>query len=203
MSTDERAVGDSGDEMMDATYRALCDHGYANLTMQDIADELGKSKSLLHYHYDTKRDLLEAFLEHIVDRFAAEIRETEADDPEGRLNELLDRFVFGDEDVESRQFHLALLELRSQVPHDESYRAQFVRSDDAVRDAIVSIVEDGIEEGVFREVDPEETAALIFAALDGARMRQVTLADGAYTATVRDALRDHVVADLLAEEPRS
>ena len=27
------------ERIMDATYRALCTHGYAALTMQDIADE--------------------------------------------------------------------------------------------------------------------------------------------------------------------
>ena len=199
MSTHEDAGLDSGDEIMDATYRALCRHGYANLTMQDIADELGKSKSLLHYHYDTKRDLLGAFLEHIVDRFAAEVRESEADDPEGRLNELLDRFVFGAEDTETHDFHLALLELRSQVPHDEAYREQFVRSDEAIRGAVAGIIRDGIDEGVFREVDPDETAALLFAALDGARQRQIALGDDSYTGTVRNALRERVIADLLVE----
>lgn len=199
METDERVGTDSGDEIMEATYRALCRHGYANLTMQDIADELGKSKSLLHYHYDTKRDLLREFLEYIVDRFAADVRATEADDPVGRLDELLDWFVFGADDAETHDFHLALLELRSQVPHDEAYREQFLRSDEAVRGAIAQIVEDGIAAGVFRVVDPDETAALIFAALDGARMRQIALDDDSYTGIVRDALREHVVENLLVD----
>ncbi|PSQ42055.1 TetR family transcriptional regulator, partial [Halobacteriales archaeon QS_9_68_42] len=46
------------ERITNATYRALCDHGYAALTMQDIADECDCSKSLLHYHFDTKEDLL-------------------------------------------------------------------------------------------------------------------------------------------------
>ncbi|MEF8974259.1 MAG: helix-turn-helix domain-containing protein, partial [Haloarcula sp.] len=45
--------GDTADDIMDATYRALCTHGYADLTMQDIADESDKSKAALHYHYDS------------------------------------------------------------------------------------------------------------------------------------------------------
>ena len=199
METSEPAEPDSDDEIMVATYRALCRHGYANLTMQDIADELGKSKSLLHYHYDTKEELLGAFLEHIVDRFAADMRATEADDPVGRLDELIDRFVFGADDVALHDYHLALLELRSQVPHDEAYREQFLRSDAAVRGAIADIIEDGVAEGVFRDADPEGTAALIFAALDGARMRQIAIDDDTYTETVAAGIRDHVVADLLVD----
>ena len=43
------------EQVIRATYRALCAHGYANLTMRDIADETDLSKAALHYHYDTKR----------------------------------------------------------------------------------------------------------------------------------------------------
>jgi AcrR family transcriptional regulator len=34
---------DTCEAIMSATYRALCAHGYADLTMQDIADETDKS----------------------------------------------------------------------------------------------------------------------------------------------------------------
>ncbi|MFQ3319213.1 MAG: AcrR family transcriptional regulator [Natronomonas sp.] len=33
-------VEETRERIMEATYRALCAHGYASLTMQDIADEL-------------------------------------------------------------------------------------------------------------------------------------------------------------------
>ncbi|HET7323460.1 MAG TPA: helix-turn-helix domain-containing protein, partial [Halococcus sp.] len=65
---------DTTDELMHATYRALCKHGYANLTMQDIADESTKSKAALHYHYDTKQDLLLAFLSFLYERFEERLR---------------------------------------------------------------------------------------------------------------------------------
>jgi len=61
------------DRLMDATYRALCEHGYAALTMQDIADEGDCSKSLLHYHYDTKEELLVALLAYLLERFEARV----------------------------------------------------------------------------------------------------------------------------------
>lgn len=194
------APDDSGDEIMEATYRALCRHGYANLTMQHIADECGKSTSLLHYHYDTKQDLLRAFLDYIVDQFAEKVRVSDAVDPAERLLEFIDWFVFDEDDAERRDFHRAMLELKAQAPHNEAFREQLLRSDRAVRGAIAEIIEDGIEQGVFREVDPDRTAALVFAALDGARMRQITLGLDDYTRTVTDALAEHVIAALLAED---
>ena len=46
----EESRPDSTDDIMSATFRALSKHGYASLSMQDIADEFDKSRSLLHYH---------------------------------------------------------------------------------------------------------------------------------------------------------
>lgn len=206
---------DSHAEIMDATYRALCEQGYANLTMADIAEELGKSTSLLHYHYDTKRDLLAAFLEHIVEEFEGKLADLDSEDPRERLESLLDMFVFSAveqgstnprsqahedaEEADRREFHLAILELRAQVPHEDPYREPFLRSEESVRDVIAGTIREGIEAGVFEEADPEETAALVFAAMDGARARQITLGIGDYTETVKRALSSKILADSLAE----
>ena len=45
---------DSKKEIMEATYEALCKHGYAELSIEKIADEFDKGKSLIYYHYDDK-----------------------------------------------------------------------------------------------------------------------------------------------------
>ena len=51
-TTDAAAGSDTPEGVTEATCRALCEHGYADLTMQDIADESNKSTAALHYHYD-------------------------------------------------------------------------------------------------------------------------------------------------------
>lgn len=199
MSTDEDAE-DTSRAIMEATYRALCEHGYASLTMQDIADESGTSKSLLHYHYDTKEGLLTAFIEDFLDDFEERIETADDVPPDERLREFLDWFVSPLED-DRRAFHTAFLELRSQAPFNEGYRGQLKRSDELARNAIADIVEDGIDAGVFRaDADPESVALLIFATMDGARVREVTLAEDGYADSVRDALSEYVIDDLLVEE---
>ena len=65
----DRSFSDTDEEIMQATYRALSEHGYANLTIKRIAAEYGKSTAAIHYHYDTKDDLLAAFLDFLLDRF--------------------------------------------------------------------------------------------------------------------------------------
>ena len=192
------------DEIMDGVYRALCAHGYGGLTMQDIADECSKSKSLLHYHYDTKEDLLVAFLERVISDFERRVEARADRPPAERLVEFVCWFVFETDETDRESFHIGLLELRSQGPFNERIREQLIRSDRLLRGTVAEILTDGIESGVFREVDVEETAALLVATLDGARTRQITMAgdepDGtAYTRTVAEATVSRVLEPLLVE----
>ena len=169
----------AADEIMDGVYRALRAHGYADVTMQDIADECSKSKSLLHYHYDTKEDLLVAFLDRVITDSERRIAAHADDPPAERLAGFIGWFVFEPGAVDREAFHIALLELRTQGPFNEPIREQLARSDRLLRGTVVDILESGIEEGVFRDVDVQETAALLVATLDGARTRQITLSRGA------------------------
>jgi AcrR family transcriptional regulator len=185
----------AADEIMDGVYRALRAHGYADVTMQDIADECSKSKSLLHYHYDTKEDLLVAFLDRVITDSERRIAARADDPPAERLAGFIGWFVFDPEAVDREAFHIALLELRTQGPFNEPIRRQLARSDRLLRGTVVDILESGIEAGAFRDVDVEETAALLVATLDGARTRQITLSRGADAAegdepTAGDAERE-------------
>lgn len=196
----------AADEIMDGVYHALRAHGYADVTMQDIADECSKSKSLLHYHYDTKEDLLVAFLDHVISESEVKIDAHADDPPTERLVQFVGWFVFDSDAGDREAFHIALLELRTQGPFNERIRDQLARSDRLLRGTVADILESGIEAGVFREVDVEESAALLVATLDGARTRQITIsgnetadAEPAYTRTVAEATLQRIVEPLLAE----
>lgn len=186
------------DEIMAGVHRALREHGYADLTMRDIADACSKSKSLLHYHYDTKEDLLVAFLDRLISTFERQAARG-ADRPASeRLVEFIAWFTFGPDATDREHFHVALLELRSQGPFNDRIRDQLRRSDRMFRETVAGIIECGIEEDAFRPVDVMERAALLVATLDGARTRQITLGgmeiDGdTYTRTVAHAAITEIV----------
>jgi len=189
---------------MDGVYEALCSNGYADLTMQDIADECGKSTSLLHYHYDTKGDLLAAFLDHILTDYEERVENRPDRSPVQQLCAFVAWFVFGPEDEQRESFHLALLEMRSRGPFDEPIREQLDRSDRLLRTTVAEILEAGIAAGVFESVDVDRTAAMVVATLDGARTRQITLGEDppgrdTYTRTVAEAALERLVDPLLAD----
>lgn len=193
-------AADSREEIMGATYRALCKHGFAHLTMQDIADEMGKSRPLLHYHYDTKEELLEAFLDHIIGWIGDRLDESDTNHPVDRLAEFIGRFEIPP-DAEEEQFALALLELRLQAVHNDSFRQKLTAHYAENVATIEEIIEDGIEAGIFRrDIDARQVGEAIYTAMVGARMYQMTLDAGDATTRMADQLWQWCRASLFAVE---
>lgn len=188
---------DVRDAIMAATYEALCEEGYSDLTSQAIADRTERSKSALFYHYDSREELVADFIEYLIEGFEARIARIGDRPPLERLAAFVDWFL-ADPNDDQVAFHTAFLELRAQAPYNEVYREKLRESDDHLRSAVEDILRDGIEAGVFREHDPETVAALLLAAFDGARTRQFTLGRNEYLETVRAETVDRILADVLA-----
>lgn len=186
---------------MEATFRALAKHGYADLTVQAIADEFDKSKSLIHYHYDSKADLLVAFMAYLSEQFIDEVEGGDAADPRDRLLRMAEIVVVGvGDEMETRDFHAALLGMRAQAPYDPALQGQFVENDRLIRGVVADIVREGIEAGQFRAVDPERYAALFRSAIEGAQSHDVILGDDAPTDEAVAAIEEYLIGDLLVAD---
>jgi AcrR family transcriptional regulator len=159
-------------EIMDATYTALGKHGYADLTIQTIADEFSKSKSLLYYHYDAKDDLLVDFLDWLVEEFAAEVGADPAGDPEDRVRDLFEMLVPEDDGTEG--IRLSLLELRMRAPRDERFAERFDALDDRVQAEFAAAIREGIARDRFRDVDAEFVADTLYSLATGTTVRRLT-----------------------------
>ena len=208
------SVSDTPEAIMEATYRALCRHGYADLTMQDIADESDKSKASLHYHFDTKEDLLLAFLDHLYDSFTEEFETTDGAHAVDRLVTFVDEILChsdddddgvsetttgpDDDEVTFEDFQTALLEIKAQGPYVEAYREQLARVDAFVRGRVRDIVVQGIEDGHIRaDVDPDDTADFVATLVDGVNTRRVAIGDtdGSTRNVFVEYVRENLVAD--------
>lgn len=167
--------GETTDEIMTATGRAICEYGYADLTMQRIAEESGITTAAIHYHFDTKEDLLNAFLEDLIDRFLAQF-ECENRDPGERLETFL-QAVFTPSKTGRDEFPVALMELKSQAPYHDHVRERFQELDDVMRSTIASIIRDGIDEDLFDEANPDEIARIVTTLANGGHIRMVALGE--------------------------
>lgn len=178
---------DTPDEIIAATSRALCEHGYAELTMQRIAEEGSVTTAAIHYHFDTKGELLNAFLNDLITRFEARLA-CDVDDPRERLDVFLNAVFTRSEDAD--EFLVALMEMKQQSPYQDSFRERFHALDEVMRSVVADAVTDGIEAGYFDPVDPDETARHVVTAINGTHVRMVTLGEDADTtrATVEQYL---------------
>ncbi|MFB6156054.1 MAG: TetR/AcrR family transcriptional regulator [Haloferacaceae archaeon] len=168
---------DTSAGIMEATHRALCEHGYADLTMQRIADESTMTKAALHYHFDTKEDLLNAFLDDLLARFEERLA-CDASDPHERLAAFLEAvFAPVDESDGDDDFAVALMELKAQAPYHETYRQRFLELDERMHDVVASAVRDGVEAGTFAEEDPGEVARFVVTVINGSHARKVALGE--------------------------
>lgn len=199
MSEEKEIHPETRNDIMKATSKAIRRHGYAELTMDKIAEKYDKCKSNLHYHYGTKENLMVDFIDYLLEGFKEKVV-PDTDDPLEKLNGLIDRMLFGISDGEiPERFHAVLLEIRSQVPYNERYREKITKNDEFIHEKVTEIIEEGIEKSRFKEVDSEKTATIILSTVDGGRARQIsTERDVAEKA--RDSLEYLIESTLLKEQ---
>jgi len=183
------------DEILEATYRALCEHGFADLTVQDIADHSEKSKATIHYHYDSKHDLFTAFLDFLYEDYVDHLDAVDGETHREHLLALVECSLAEGEDVPDIDFRTAMLEIKAQAPYEEAFRDRLAKFDRYLADRIREVVEAGVESGEFRDVDPETTAEFVVTTIKGALTRRVSVdhpLEG-----IRETLADYVETRLV------
>ncbi|MFC7097199.1 TetR/AcrR family transcriptional regulator [Halobaculum marinum] len=180
--------------IMEATFRALKDHGYAELTVAHIADEFEKSKSLLYYHYDSKDDLIAGFLRFAGDHFLAMLDEAERDTtgPLDRLRAYVDIYLAAEVDEEMADAQRLMIDLRAQAVSEPRFREEFTRIDAHIRERLASAVADGLADGTIDEdVDPDAAGAWLLSTLTGTMLQRHT-ADSDVVTPVRAMLHGRI-----------
>lgn len=165
---------DVATDILHATRRALCKHGYANLTLRDIAAETDTSKATIHYYYDSKADLFTAFLEFLYEQYTDRIESVSGDSPAEHLHSLLDVLLTTADTDEGEEFRTAMLEVSAQAPYDDGIRTRLATFDELLYEELRTIIANGIDEGAFDErIDPDLIAEFLTAAINGAHTRHV------------------------------
>ncbi len=187
------------EEIMRATAAALGERGFAELTMRAVAARTTASKSTLHYRYDSKEGLITALLEWLGENTARQFEQFADDPPLPRLVGLLDDNLRRIEDPEQAPLHAAYLEIHARASRTEAYREALATTDRRYREELATIVEEGIDAGVFRDVDPWTTATLLVAVPDSAGLHAATLGNENAVEDLRSAVNELLLESLLAE----
>lgn len=204
---DDDLPDDTYTALMEATYRTLADEGYDELTLRNVAERADKSRGLVHYHFDSKDDLVRSLLDYLLARLETEFAAFEDQSARAQLRTVLERIAYGPggaEDVDDAYFR-ALFALRAQAPFDVELCRRLTRNYRAAVDQCAAAIEAGIESGEFRTVDPEATAVFLVNAVDGARNADLTLDTSLARGTAFEVLEslvfDAMTSDGGADEP--
>lgn len=199
-SPDQRSSSEGTREaIMEATFRALSEHGYADLRMRDIGEEFEMTRPVIHYHYNSKHELISSFLEYLIARYKTADAVDDTDDHWERLEIRIDQCMFGpdidgfDHWERMKVYH----ELFSQAQHNEVHRELFNEHYEGMVVGLADVIRDGIEQGAFADVDAMELSQLLTDVIHSARARRISLGQKDAPEQARAAIDTFVLASLV------
>ena len=139
-------------EIYDQATRLFAERGFAGTSFQDIADAVGLTRPALYYYVKSKDELLAKLVAEITEGSAAGITAIarRADlDPATKLHAIMTTSVQRQAQYAAR-FRL-LIRSEAELPDDLARAHEAGRR--AVLKAVARVIDQGIEEGVFRPVD--------------------------------------------------
>lgn len=185
--------------IMEATFRALSKHGYTDLRMRDISDEFEMTRPVIHYHYNSKHELISSFLEYIIAQYKNDVAIDDSADQWERLQTRIEQCMFGpdidgfDHWERMKVYH----ELFSQAQHNDTHRELFNEHYEQMVIGLADVIQDGIEQGTFADVDAMELSQLLTDIIHSARARRISLGQKEAPEQARIAINTFVLTSLV------
>jgi AcrR family transcriptional regulator len=157
-------------ELVEAAYRRLATHGFEGLRTRDVAADVGVNIATLHYYFPTKEALIRGVIGQTMHRFTQTLPGggAPADQLRAHLRGLA-RLV-----KEDQQLWAVMGELVLRAPRDPDL-AHIFRQTDAfwqrtLRDLLARCRAEG---AIDPSINPDDTAALVIAAIKGVSLPTV------------------------------
>jgi AcrR family transcriptional regulator len=157
--------GKRADEILDAAIQVFYERGYADATVQDVADAVGILKGSLYHYIKTKEDLLFQLFELVheqVELIKDAAESAEGLDPVQRLEMYVDRQV---------EYNLANIQRISVYYHDLGLlgpeRLAYVRAENRAHNLFVTkLIEEAQSQGLADDsCDPRMLANCVFSTI--------------------------------------
>ena len=155
------------DQIVRATVDCITKHGYHNFSMQDVARTAGVSKGIIHYYFLNKDELMMSVLDKVAGDIetvlASEMESTT--DPRRKFEVFLE--VCFDIVRNTKEYYQVNMDFWTQINQKEEVRKVIARHYAKFRDSAVIVIRDGMNAGIFRQLDPLEYASYVVAVIDG------------------------------------
>ncbi|MFC4215917.1 TetR/AcrR family transcriptional regulator [Pseudophaeobacter arcticus] len=154
----------TGPRIRRAALRLFAQHGYAAVSMRQIAKEVGVQAGALYNYIPDKQSLLHSLMEGHMRELLAAWQEQEKPQDALALLEQFVRFHIGFHMQRSDEVFIAYMELRNLS--DENFAAiESLRR--TYEDALEAVLKQGVEEGQFTLADTKIATLAVIAMLNG------------------------------------
>jgi len=168
----------SQERILEATLEVLVETGFSNLSFSKIADEADISKSLISYHFNSKKELVTELLNWLTEIALSDKVDQKSgeDDLDYMIRILLP------EDKFKRKVQRSMFELGTISPHNEEIaeRLRKLNSD------LVKELEDAMPD------DSEIRSEIALSIVDGVIFRRELLEEEMDIASIRDELKTYL-----------
>ena len=170
MVKEQIPVKDRRKELILIAYDHIAKRGFEGLRVRAIAAEAGINNATLHYYFSTKEDLIIGVVDYMIEKFSkSNSYESASKESRDAWKEM--RAELEDARHRFRDAHdqiVVFTELLIRSLRDPAIAHIFKKLDDSWRGYLISIIEQGIRQGIFRaELDPAVTATLVMLEIKG------------------------------------
>jgi AcrR family transcriptional regulator len=154
-------------EVVRAAYALIVEKGMEGLRTREVADKVGINSATLHYYFPSKEALIQGVVKHLMQELMS--NRVRSEGPQSALDLL--RSEFADIRIRLRDSPdqlVVLTELAVRGWRDPIIAGMLKYLDEGWRGHLISILEAGKREGVFRsDLDTKATAELMMSQLRG------------------------------------
>ena len=180
-------VAERRNEILETTCEVVIERGFAGTRIADVAKRLEVSSSLIHYHFDSKEQLLAEAFAHYANKDMAEMEAEIENAPTalGKLERVIENYVpEGSDDVE----WMLWIDGWGEALRNPMMKKISQQLDEQSTALLARIIRNGVESGEFSCPDPNASAMRLTALVDGLAV-QFAAHDGMMH---RDQFLDHV-----------
>lgn len=147
------------ESILEAASKLFIQHGFQGTSMNDIAEAMGVTRTAIYYYFRNKETILRELTTGVTEMAGKQASETlkQLSDPIEALRTLVSRHA---RLVLTHTLQFRVVE-RNEQHLSPALRKKAETSRRLVLDRFVTVIEDGVRAGQFKEVDPKITAFAI------------------------------------------
>ena len=154
-------------QIVSATVECITRFGYHNFSMQDVAKAAGVSKGIIHYYFLNKDDLMLSVLERVIQGIENILQSNleGLEDPVKKLKIFIE--LCADIVKNTKEYYQVSMDFWTQITQKSEVKEIISTHYERSRETCRNIIEEGIVQGVFKEINAHDYSLFIIASIDG------------------------------------